>query len=241
MVNDAAICVRGVSKTYAHGAAAVRALTSIDLDLQCGELTLLMGPSGSGKTTLLSIMGCILRPTEGRVSILGEDVTGLDEHQLPRVRRDWIGFVFQQFNLFPTLTALDNVSLAFDLRGLSRRQARRRAMDILQQLDLGDKLDAFPAELSGGQQQRVAIGRAMAGEPWVILADEPTAALDSRSGHAVMTLLKGLAREQGRAIVIVTHDNRLLDYADRIVQIEDGRVMSDSRTARPAGEGRTRS
>jgi putative ABC transport system ATP-binding protein len=240
-VNEGAICVRGVSKTYAHGAAAVRALTGIDLDLQCGELTLLMGPSGSGKTTLLSIMGCILRPTEGRVSILGEDVTGLGEHQLPRVRRDWIGFVFQQFNLFPTLTVLDNVCLAFDLRGLSRRQARRRATDILERLDLGDKLDAFPAELSGGQQQRVAIGRAMAGEPWVILADEPTAALDTRSGHAVMTLLKGLAREQGRAIVIVTHDNRLLNYADRIVQIEDGRVMSDSRTASAAEEGSARS
>jgi putative ABC transport system ATP-binding protein len=216
--------------TYAQGAAAVRALTAVDLDLQCGELTLLMGPSGSGKTTLLSIMGCMLRPTEGRVSILGEDVTGLREHQLPRVRRDWIGFVFQQFNLFPTLTALDNVSLAFDLRGLSRRQARRRATEILEQLNLGDKLDAFPAELSGGQRQRVAIGRAIAGEPWVILADEPTAALDTRSGHVVMTLLKSLARDHGRAIVIVTHDNRLLEYADRIVQIEDGSVVSDSRS-----------
>lgn len=240
-MNEGAISVRGVSKTYAHGAAAVNALTGIDLDAQCGELTLLMGPSGSGKTTLLSIMGCILRPTAGRVSILGEDVTGLGEHQLPRVRRDWIGFVFQQFNLFPTLTALDNVCLAFDLRGLSRRHARRRATDILERLDLGDKLHAFPAQLSGGQQQRVAIGRAMAGEPWVILADEPTAALDTRSGHAVMTLLRALAREQGRAIVIVTHDNRLLDYADRIVQIEDGRVMSDARTARAAEEGSARS
>ena len=231
-MSNAAICVRGVSKTYAQGAAAVRALTGVDLDIQRGELTLLMGPSGSGKTTLLSIMGCMLRPTEGRVSILGEDVTGLGEHRLPRVRRDGIGFVFQSFNLFPTLTAVDNVGLAFDLRGLSRRQARRRATEILEQLGLGDKLDTFPADLSGGQKQRVAIGRAMACEPWVILADEPTAALDTRSGHVVMTLLKGLARERGRAIVIVTHDARLLEYADRIVQLEDGTVMSDSLSAR---------
>jgi putative ABC transport system ATP-binding protein len=229
-MNDAAICVRGVSKTYAQGAAAVRALNGVDLDFECGELTLLMGPSGSGKTTLLSIMGCMLRPTEGRVSILGEDVTGLREQQLPRVRRDWIGFVFQSFNLFPTLTAVDNVGLVFGLHGLSRRQGRRRATEILEQLGLGDKLDAFPADLSGGQKQRVAIGRAIAGEPWVILADEPTAALDTRSGHQVMTLLQGLARNRGRAIVLVTHDARLLEYADRIVQMEDGAVVSDSRS-----------
>ena len=143
-----------------------------------------------------------------------------------------IGFVFQQFNLFPTLTAVDNVALAFDLRGLSRRQARRRAAELLEQIDLGDKLDVFPADLSGGQKQRVAIARAIAGEPWVILADEPTAALDTRNGHAVMTLLKGLARERGRAIVIVTHDPRLLEYADRIVHLEDGTVTSDSRSVR---------
>jgi putative ABC transport system ATP-binding protein len=235
-VSGAAICVRGVSKTFAQGEAAVRALVGVDLDVECGELVLLMGPSGSGKTTLLSIMGCMLRPTRGSVSILGEDVTTLTERDLPRVRRDWIGFVFQQFNLFPTLTALDNVALAFDLRGLPRRQARRRAAELLEQLDLEDKRDAFPADLSGGQKHRVAIARAIATEPWVVLADEPTASLDSRSGRVVMTLLEDLARERGRAIVIVTHDNRLLEYADRIVEIEDGAVVSNATAAVGAGE-----
>lgn len=235
-MSDAAVRVRAVSKTFAQGAAAVRALAGVDLDIQCGELTLLMGPSGSGKTTLLSIMGCMLRPTEGSVSILGENVTGLSERELPRVRRDWIGFVFQSFNLFPTLTAVDNVGLAFNLRGLSWRRARLRATEVLDQFELGDKRDAFPADLSGGQKQRVAIARAIATEPWVVLADEPTAALDTRSGHVVMKLLKGLARERGRAIVIVTHDNRLFEYADRIVQIEDGSVVSDSRTVDGDGE-----
>ncbi|MBA2302455.1 MAG: ABC transporter ATP-binding protein [Acidobacteria bacterium] len=235
-MSDSAIRVRDVSKTFAQGAAAVRALAGVDLDIDCGELMLLMGPSGSGKTTLLSIMGCMLRPCRGSVSILGEEVTGLSERDLPRVRRDWIGFVFQGFNLFPTLTAVDNVGLAFDLRGLPRRQASRRATELLEQVDLGDKRDAFPADLSGGQKQRVAIARAIAGDPWVVLADEPTASLDTRSGRVVMKLLRGLAHDRGRAIVIVTHDNRLLEYADRIVQIEDGSIVSDSASAGGAGE-----
>ena len=235
-MSAAAIRVRGVSKTYSQGEAAVRALAGVDLDVECGELVLLMGPSGSGKTTLLSIMGCMLRPTCGSVSILGEDVTALSERELPRVRRDWIGFVFQQFNLFPTLTALDNVGLAFDLRGLPRRQARRRAAELFEQLGLDDKRDAYPADLSGGQKHRVAIARAIATEPFLVLADEPTAALDTRSGHVVMKLLKGLARDHGRAVVIVTHDNRWLEYADRIVAIEDGAVVSNATSGSGAGE-----
>jgi len=235
-MNAAAICVRSVSKTFSHGEAAVRALTGVDLDVQCGELVLVMGPSGSGKTTLLSIMGCMLRPTHGRVSVLGEDVTTLSERDLPRVRRERIGFVFQQFNLFPTLTALDNVGLAFHVRGLPRRQGRLRAAELFEQLGLADKRDAFPADLSGGQKQRVAIARAIAAEPVVVLADEPTAALDTRSGHVVMKLLKGLARDHGRAVVIVTHDNRWIEYADRIVEIEDGAVVSNSTLAGTALE-----
>jgi putative ABC transport system ATP-binding protein len=227
MTNDTVIAVRGVSKTYAQGEAAMRALDAVDLDVRAGELMLLMGPSGSGKTTLLSIMGCILRPSGGTLRILGRDVESLGERDLPRVRLDHIGFVFQGFNLFPTLTAAQNVALALDLKGVARRAARTRALELLEQVGLGAKADAYPADLSGGQKQRVAIARAIAGEPPIVLADEPTAALDTQSGHAVMQLLQRLAHERSRAVVIVTHDNRMLGYADRTVHIEDGRIVKD--------------
>jgi len=230
-VDDAAIDVRGISKTYAQGEAAMRALDNVDLDVHRGELMLLMGPSGSGKTTLLSIMGCILRPSGGTIRLLGRDVTGLGERELPRVRLDHIGFVFQGFNLFPALTAAGNVALALDLKGVPRREASGRAATLLDQVGLSAKRDAYPADLSGGQKQRVAIARAIAGDPPIVLADEPTAALDTHSGHAVMQLLARLARERDRAVVIVTHDSRMLGYADRIVNIEDGRIVGDQAAA----------
>ncbi len=226
-MRDAAISVRAITKTYAQGEAAMRALDGVDLDVPRGELMLLMGPSGSGKTTLLSVMGCILRPSSGTIRLLDHDVTGLSERELPRVRLENIGFVFQGFNLFPTLTAAANVALALDLKGVARRDAKRRAIDLLEQVGLGDKRDAYPADLSGGQKQRVAIARAVAGDPPILLADEPTAALDTHSGHTVMRLFADLARERSRAIVIVTHDSRMLGYADRIVHIEDGRLARD--------------
>ena len=166
---------------------------------------------------------------------MGEDVSRMKERDLPAVRRERIGFVFQAFNLFPTLTAGQNVALALDLKGVSGRTARDRAASLLDQVGLRDKLDAYPADLSGGQKQRVAIARALSGDPPVILADEPTAALDSQSGRAVMQVLKTLARERGRAIVIVTHDNRMLGYADRTVRLEDGRIVADDRTRVPEG------
>ena len=221
---DAAVAVRDVTKTYAQGEAAMRALDGVALDVHRGELVLLMGPSGSGKTTLLSIMGCILRPTSGSVRVLGREVAALPERDLPRVRLDHIGFVFQGFNLFPTLTAQANVALALDLKGVARREAMRRAGALLEQVGLGARLDAYPADLSGGQKQRVAIARAIAGEPSIVLADEPTAALDTHSGHTVMALLRSLAHERDRSVVIVSHDNRMLGYADRIVHLEDGRI-----------------
>jgi len=224
-MSDLAISARDVSKTYAQGEAAMRALDSVDVDVRRGELVLLMGPSGSGKTTLLSILGCILRPSGGTIKILGRDVTGMREHELPRVRLENIGFVFQGFNLFPTLTAEANVALALDLKGVSRRDAQRRSAALLEQVGLGHKRDAYPADLSGGQKQRVAIARAIAGDPPIVLADEPTAALDVHSGHAVMELLRTLAHERDRAVVIVTHDSRMLGYADRIVHLEDGRIV----------------
>jgi putative ABC transport system ATP-binding protein len=224
-MSDLAISARDVSKTYAQGEAAMRALDGVDVDVRRGELVLLMGPSGSGKTTLLSIMGCILRPSGGTIRILGREVTSLHERDLPRVRLDHIGFVFQGFNLFPTLTAEANVALALDLKGVPRREAARRAASLLEQVGLAHKRDIYPADLSGGQKQRVAIARAIAGDPPIVLADEPTAALDVHSGHAVMELLRTLAHERDRAVVIVTHDNRMLGYADRIVHLEDGRIV----------------
>jgi putative ABC transport system ATP-binding protein len=226
-----AISARDLSKTYAQGEAAMRALDGVDIDVRRGELVLLMGPSGSGKTTLLSILGCILRPSGGTITILGREVTSLRERDLPRVRLDHIGFVFQGFNLFPTLTAEANVALALDLKGVSRREAFRRAASLLEQVGLGHKRDAYPADLSGGQKQRVAIARAIAGDPPIVLADEPTAALDVQSGHAVMELLRTLAHERDRAVVIVTHDSRMLGYADRIVHLEDGRIVEPDTTS----------
>jgi len=220
-----AIEVRDLVKTYDSGAASSRALDGVNLDVRPGELMLLMGPSGSGKTTLVSIMGAILRPTSGSVKIQGREIAGLTENHLPRVRLDHIGFVFQGFNLFPTLNAAENVELALQLKGIRGAKAHRRAEELLTQVGLGDKVRSFPSDLSGGQKQRVAIARALAGDPEIILADEPTAALDSHSGRVVMEMIRGLAHDRGRAVVIVTHDNRVLEYADQVVHIEDGRVQ----------------
>ncbi len=222
------ISVRELTKIYGSGPTAVPALEGVDMDIERGEVMLLMGPSGSGKTTLVSIMGCILRPTTGSVRILGEEITGLSERALPRVRLNNIGFIFQGFNLFPTLTAGENIEMALDLKNIRGSEARRRAMSYLEQVGMGEKYGTFPSDLSGGQKQRVSIARAIAGDPQVILADEPTAALDSHSGRTVMEMLRDLAHRHGRAVVVVTHDNRVLEYADRVVRIEDGRISGDS-------------
>ena len=229
---ETAIAVRELTKIYDAGEAAVEALREVDLDVRNGELLLLMGPSGSGKTTLLSIMGCILRPTSGRVRICGLEVSGLSEKKLPRVRLDHIGFIFQDFNLFPTLTAGENVELALDLKAVRGKVAKHRASEWLDRVGLSDKYDTFPSELSGGQKQRVAIARALAGEPDILLADEPTAALDSQTGAGVIEMLHNLARRDGRAVAIVTHDDRTLKFADRIVHIEDGRICGKSTVER---------
>lgn len=220
-----AISVRGVTKTYAEGAAGTLALRGVDMDVDAGEVVLLMGPSGSGKTTLLSIMGCILTASSGSVRIAGREVTGLGEKELPRIRLEHIGFVFQGFNLFPTLTAGENVELMLDLKGTRGSAAERRARELLEQVGMGEKYGSFPSDLSGGQKQRVAIARALAGEPEIVLADEPTAALDSHAGRNVMELMRDLAHERGRAIVIVTHDSRVLKYGDRSVRIADGSIV----------------
>jgi putative ABC transport system ATP-binding protein len=223
---QSAIAVRELTKNYAEGATGTLALRGIDLDAHAGELLMLMGPSGSGKTTLLSIMGCILTATSGSVRVSGREVVGLSERELPALRLEHIGFVFQGFNLFPTLTAGENVELMLDLKGISASKAKKRAHELLEQVGLGGKYGSFPADLSGGQKQRVAIARALAGDPEIILADEPTAALDSHTGRNVMEMMSDLAHKRGRAVVIVTHDSRVLNFADRIVKIEDGAIAS---------------
>jgi putative ABC transport system ATP-binding protein len=229
------IRARGLSKIYREGATELRALSDVDLEIHTGQLTLLMGPSGSGKTTLLSILGCILRSSAGTLELLGEEVTALPEAELPRVRRENIGFVFQGFNLFPTLTAAENVALALDVRGIRGQKARSRAEELLIQVGLKDRMRAFPADLSGGQKQRVAIARALAGNPPIVLADEPTAALDSTSGRAVIELLQSLAHRHNRAVVMVTHDPRVLSYGDRILHLEDGRLNGEERPGSELG------
>jgi putative ABC transport system ATP-binding protein len=213
-----------------EGAGRVEALKGINLSLAGGELTLLMGPSGSGKTTLLSVLGCMLSPTSGSVNIRGRAVTGLDAEALAQVRRENIGFVFQSYHLFPTLTAAENVRLSLDVRGDRCPDARAKAREALATVGLGHKAGAFPRALSGGEQQRVAVARAIVGNPSLLLADEPTAALDSENGQAVMTVLAELAKDPSRAMFIVTHDPRIVPFADRILRIEDGRIVDDQRS-----------
>ena len=225
---QSAIAVRKLMKKYEEGATGTLALRGVDLDVHPGELLMLMGPSGSGKTTLLSIMGCILTATSGSVQLAGREVVGLSERQLPALRLQHIGFVFQGFNLFPTLTAGENVELMLDLKGASTATAKKRSQELLEQVGLDAKYDSFPADLSGGQKQRIAIARALAGDPGIILADEPTAALDSHTGRNVMEMMSELAHRRGRAVVIVTHDSRVLNFADRIVRIEDGAIASNT-------------
>jgi putative ABC transport system ATP-binding protein len=215
-----------VAKTLGSGAAEVQALRGVNGALAAGEVALLRGPSGSGKTTLLSILGCMLRPTRGTVRGCGEAADTLGAEDLARLRRRHIGFVFQNYHLFPTLTAAENVRIALDIRGVPARAAKDKARRALAEVGLTHKLRSFPRALSGGEQQRVAIARAIVGDPAVILADEPTAALDGENGQAVMEILARLAGG-GRGVLVVTHDTRLLPFADRIIRIEDGLIRGE--------------
>jgi putative ABC transport system ATP-binding protein len=234
------VSVRGVTKVYEEGANKIQVLHGVDFDVEQSEVVLLMGPSGSGKTTLLSIMGCILRATTGSVKIGGREVASLKERELPEVRLKHIGFIFQGFNLFPTLTVSENVELALYLKGIRGESAKEESQQLIEQVGLAKKSDSFPVDLSGGQKQRVAIARALAGSPGVILADEPTAALDSTSGRNVMEMMRELAHTHGRGVVVVTHDSRVLEYGDRIVHMEDGRIseaLPEEMKFLPAGSG----
>ncbi|MBE9180951.1 ABC transporter ATP-binding protein [Oculatella sp. LEGE 06141] len=219
-----AIVTKGVEMVFQSGSQRFHALSSVDLDIYSGDVQLLMGPSGSGKTTLLSILGGILTPTKGSVQILDREITDLSRSELSRFRLHNIGFIFQEFNLFSALTAAENVELVLKLKGFKQRAARKEARELLEQVGLGQKINNKPHDLSGGQKQRVAIARALAGSPQLIMADEPTAALDSQSGHEVIALLRQLAKEGGRTVLMVTHDPRIIDVADRVAYLEDGKL-----------------
>ncbi|MFO0593544.1 MAG: ABC transporter ATP-binding protein [Polyangiaceae bacterium] len=223
-----AVSAKGVNKTFGKGALAFQALKGVDLEVQKGELVMLAGPSGSGKTTLLSILGCVLSASGGEVSIFGEDVSRRDEDELPRLRLSYIGFVFQGHNLIASMTAQENIGFQLQLRGWDRRSSMREAERLLDRVGLADKLDRKPEDLSGGQRQRVAIARAIAGGPPLILADEPTASLDAKSGLSATEMLRELCKERGHTVVVVTHDSRIFHLADRLVHLEDGRIVSMS-------------
>jgi putative ABC transport system ATP-binding protein len=217
-----AIHVHGLTKTFGEGDLAVAAVRGVDLELQAGEILLVMGPSGSGKTTLLLMLGAMLRPTTGSVQVDGIDLAAAPERALPGVRARHFGFVFQDFNLLGALDAAENVELAANLGGVTGRAARERAQELLTRVGLAHRAHHRPDQLSGGEKQRVAIARALANDPTVILADEPTANLDSSIGREIARLLRRLATDEGRTVVIVSHDARLREIADRVVWLEDG-------------------
>jgi putative ABC transport system ATP-binding protein len=220
-----AVNVEGVVKTYERGSTAARVLDGVDLHVERGRSVFLAGPSGSGKTTLLSILGCILSADEGRVAILGQDLSALDGRQRSDFRRDRIGFVFQRFHLIRGLTACENIGVPMVLRRMTPHAVRRRALHLLETVGLADKAGAHSHHLSAGQCQRVALARALANDPELILADEPTASLDAAKGHDMMELLWRLTVNEGRTVVVVTHDPRIFCFADTVYWLENGRVV----------------
>lgn len=217
--------LKGVKKVYQTGDTTITALDTTDVHFETNKLTLIMGPSGSGKTTLLSILGCVIYPTEGQVFYKDQEVTKLKENALAELRLQQIGFVFQQFNLIEPLTALENVMQPLILQGISKSEARERATQALDEVNMSDRLHNLPKKLSGGQKQRVAIARALVTDPAMILCDEPTASLDVKSAGVIMEELQALAK-RGKAVIIVTHDLRLRKFADRIIYVEEGKVSN---------------
>jgi putative ABC transport system ATP-binding protein len=234
-----AVDCRGVEKDFGRGEASIRALRGIDLRVPLGKLTMLVGPSGCGKTTLLSVITGVLDATAGEVEVLGERIDGLPGGRLVEFRRKNLGFVFQQFNLLPALTAAENAAVPLLAAGVNRKLALERARTILEQLGLGHRAGAHPAQLSGGEQQRVAFARALAHDPRLIVCDEPTSALDAETGHRVMELLASLAVRPDRAVIVVTHDNRIFEFADYVARMEDGRVVNVTSQERSNGNYET--
>lgn len=221
-MTDSTLHVQHATKRFGSGATEVTAVRDVSLSVAPGEVVLIMGPSGSGKTTLLSMLGALLKPTEGEIRMDGTVLSALAENRLPDIRLRHFGFIFQDFNLLSALTVLENVSIVAELAGMKKKAAREKAGEVLTELGLGKRLGFLPEKLSGGEKQRVAIARALVNDPALILADEPTANLDSSIGHEVMRLLRHIAREQDRSVIIVSHDARIKDIADRVLWLEDG-------------------
>ncbi len=228
-MNDVVIEVKNVRKEFGKKHTKVVAAKDITMKVRKGEVVLILGPSGSGKTTLLSMIGCIMTPTEGKIYIDGKNVTDVPEKFLPELRKEYIGFVFQSFNLLRALTVQENVEVALNLNGIRGEEAKKQAQKILTDVGLQERLDYYPVDLSGGEKQRVSIARALVTSPKIVLADEPTGNLDSRTGQKISTMLKTLAKEHGAAVVIVTHDNRIENIADRVIYIEDGMIKGEKR------------
>jgi putative ABC transport system ATP-binding protein len=224
MTHPAVVC-RGITKDFGQGDNRVRVLRGVDLEVPFGEMTLLVGPSGCGKTTLLSVVAGLLNSSGGSVDVLGEDTSRLSGTAAVVFRRRNIGFVFQQYNLLPSLTAAENAAVPLLAAGVPRKKAVSAASDLLSQLGLAGRLNALPSQLSGGQQQRVALARALVHEPRLIVCDEPTSALDHETGNAVMELLTKVAVRADRAVIVVTHDSRVFQFADRIAYMDDGRIV----------------
>ena len=222
-----AVECKQVTKTYGEGPSAVRALRGIDLEVKEGELLMIVGPSGSGKTTLISIIAGILHHDEGECFILGENIKNLSNGDRTKFRGENVGFVFQSFNLIPMLTAVENVSIPLILNGMQRKEAIAKSIELLNNVGLGDKIEKFPRELSGGQQQRIAIARGCVHNPKIIVCDEPTSALDAETGQLVMDVLRKNVLESNRALIVVTHDSRIFEHADRIVKVEDGTIRQE--------------
>ena len=230
--DDIILEVHDLTKVFGSGASAVRAVDGVDLTVRRGEILLIMGPSGSGKTTLLTMIGGLLRPTAGTVRLNGRDITSMKESELPQVRRHLVGFIFQTFNLLEALTSRENVEVALNLAGATGRDARAKAERILTDLGMKERLAFKPKALSGGEKQRISIARALANDPQLILADEPTANLDSKHGHDVVVLLRDIAKKQDRTVVIVSHDDRIREVADRVLWLEDGRFKDIGKLVR---------
>lgn len=226
--STSAVLASAIEMEFETAGLKTRVLHGVDVEISMGELTMLVGPSGCGKTTLLSILSGLLRPTSGRVDVMGQSITGMRDADKVRYRRERIGFIFQQYNLLPALTAAENAAIALVANGMPLKAAAERARETLEMLGMTQHTEKLPRQLSGGQQQRVAIARAIVHRPALVVCDEPTAALDAGSGKQVMELLKTAARDAERAVLVVTHDNRVFSFADRIISMEDGRINGDS-------------
>jgi putative ABC transport system ATP-binding protein len=225
VATDLAVQVHGVTKIYGSGDAKVTALRGVDLEVRAGELMMLVGPSGCGKTTLISVIAGILDQNDGECLVFGKNLKAMRDRDRVRYRGRNVGFVFQSFNLIPTLTAADNVAVPLLILGMPRKEAIRKATEALDRVGIGDRGGSLPSQLSGGQQQRVAIARSLVHRPRLIVCDEPTSALDHQTGHRVLELMRDVALAEGRSLIIVTHDARIFSFADRIAKMDDGRIL----------------